>query len=138
MGLFGGSKSSSSIDNSQTTYEQNESSSLQAGQVGIRGDNNAISVIDGGAVKDAFAFGSSAIQADTTRFNSLVDGVSNWIGDVSKGAQDAISRGQEASNIAVHRISEAYQTSTGKSEPVNTNLILVVAAAIALLLSMKK
>lgn len=141
MGLFGGSKSSSStsIDNSQTTYEQNESSSLQAGTLGLRGDNNQISVnqLDGGAITQAFNFGKSALDTSMAQYQTLTTGLFDQAKNAQQSAANSISKGIEAANLASQRVSEAYGQANQKPTTINTNLILLAGLVVAALVFKK-
>lgn len=140
MGLFGGgSKSSSSIDQSQTTYETNDQSFIQAGQAGVRGDNNVTNVntLDGGAITAAFSFANARGEDETARYALMIDAQKSTAQAANDLAKRALDVTNSAASTAQSNIVNAYAQANDKPVPLNFNLIIGAISVIALLMMVK-
>lgn len=71
MGLFGGDSKSENIVTTTTTTETDNFSDLDAEQ--IFSDTGNISLLDGGAIDNAFGFGTNTLSSFGENINSVLD-----------------------------------------------------------------
>lgn len=129
MGLFGGSKSSTS--SSTTNNEFLDNSNIQA-LGAARGDNNTVTVTDNDAIKDAFAFAQT--NSDGT-IKSLGDVLGTFGSLANKAFESASKTTSDALNLSKNSTSslnDAISNATTKLQNNGIEPQLLIFAALGL------
>lgn len=133
MGLFGGSKSSSS--SSVTTNEHLDNSQVQ-GLAAVRGDGNTVQLLDNDAIKNALAFANRTADGNAKStgdllnvFGSLADKV---FSNAAQQSQDTIKRMSESSNNVNNAVSSAFNAAYTKAQNSGIDPQMIIFAVLGL------
>lgn len=133
MGLFGGGSKSSSV---QAVTTNNDNSNQQAQASAIKGNNNTVNVLDGGAIKESMALASNAVKAvENTAESSLgraLDFAESASGSATALAGAALKTVKENSTQSVSKFAELATAVKTDGQAQTTKLIAGVAIALML------
>jgi hypothetical protein len=124
MGLFGGGNSSTANNTQNTSVNNSVAKEIASGAqaLGVAGDDNTVSFLDGGAIAGSFAFGKNAIDTldKNSEYafdfvgasqNSALKFASNALDEATKSNNQSTA---QALNFATNAAKTAEQQTTAK------------------------
>lgn len=130
MGLFGGSKSSTS--STQNTIDQRVG--ISEGGVGASasgGSNVTINALDGGAIHESFGLAHEALGSVTSMATGALSGAYHTADLAMSGALSTLKGSQDAFGIATDKISDAYNDAKIGDRQTMQTAVIVIGGALA-------
>ncbi len=115
MGLFGGGNSKSYSTTNVTNTSQNTSfSELGGGQaLALQGHNNSINILDGGAIRESFDFGESALSFAEQNNRQSIQLASAVAENAGRQTQEAVKAVSESVRTGAENIFQQAGTIAG-------------------------
>lgn len=130
MGLFGGSKSSTS--SSQTNIDQRVG--ISDGGVGgsaSGGSTLTINALDGGAIHESFGLGAQALDSVTSLATGALSGAFHTSDLALSGALSSINQTRAAFDTATDQIATAYNDAKIGDRRTLQTAVIVIGGALA-------
>lgn len=130
MGLFGGSKSSTS--STQNTIDQRVG--ISEGGVGASasgGSTVTINALDGGAIHESFGLGSQALDNVTSLATGALSGAYHTTNLALSGALSSVKDTKDAFATATTKIDNAYNDAKIGDRQTMQTAVIVIGGALA-------